>query len=222
MSKLIKSNNNIVVADYKLPLAAQMELDNGGSVDVDIKILDKRVITTQQRKFIFALMNEYEFYTGTNAEWFRMLMQNYNGILRDIEVESLSTCSVEYANGLIDTVISYFIDNEIPLGKTIDEYKYNFNAKQTYTMVLKRSCVICGDRADIHHIDAIGMGNNRDKVTHIGKRILPLCRTHHNEIHAMGNDKFINHYHLETITIDKKLEHFIKRGNLKYYKEETE
>ncbi len=84
-------------------------------------------------------------------------------------------------------------------------------------MALKRMCVVCGNRADLHHIDAVGMGKDRTKISHIGKRILPLCRTHHNEIHNSGNDKFMKKYHLQPITVDKKLEWVIKGGKLKFY-----
>lgn len=209
-----------MVIDLKIPLSAQIDLDNDIDVPVDVKFLDGRAITDQQRKFIFALCREYEHYTGYDTEYFRMLMQQYNANLREIEVESLSKCSMTYANGLIDTIINHFIENEIPFRKDlIDDNNYRFTDKQTYAMALKRICVVCGSRADLHHIDKIGMGNDRNKVSHVEKRMLPLCRVHHNETHNIGDDKFMKKYHLEPIIIDEKLEHFIKKGTLKYYKE---
>lgn len=209
-----------MVIDLKIPLSAQIDLDNDIDVPVDVKFLDGRAITDQQRKFIFALCREYEHYTGYDTEYFRMLMQQYNANLREIDVESLSKCSMTYANGLIDTIINHFIENEIPFRKDlIDDNNYRFTDKQTYAMALKRICVVCGSRADLHHIDKIGMGNDRNKVSHVGKRMLPLCRVHHNETHNIGDDKFMTKYHLEPIIIDEKLEHFIKKGTLKYYKE---
>ena len=87
-------------------------------------------------------------------------------------------------------------------------------------MALKRICVVCGRRADLHHLDKIGMGNNRNNIDHVGLRVLPLCREHHNEIHMTGDDKFINKYILTPIVVDKKLDYFIKKGTLKYYKGE--
>ncbi len=151
----------------------------------------------------------------------RMLLQTYNAKLRDIEVESLSSCDMTYANGLIDTIINFCIDQEIPFAKKlIDDYGYTFDEKQTYSMCLKRICVICGSRADIHHVDSIGMGENRKNISHLGKRALPLCRQHHIECHTIGNEAFINKYHLSPITIDKKMEYFIKKGKLRVFKEE--
>ena len=125
-----------------------------------------------------------------------------------------------YANGLIDTIISFCIDNQIPINaETINEYRYTFDEKQTYAMALQRVCVVCGQRADIHHVDSVGMGNNRNDISHVGKRALPLCRLHHGECHQTGNEKFIEKYHLTPFTIDKKMEYFIKKGKIREFKE---
>lgn len=219
MAKLHKKNGIYILKDYRLSQANDMYLDcdRDNSIEVEIKIVDKRVITEKQRRFIFALCNEISYYMGEDKEWVRMLLQTYNAKLRNIEVESLSNCDMTYANGLIDTIINFCIDQEIPFAKSlIDEYGYTFDEKQTYSMCLKRVCVVCGARADIHHVDSIGMGHDRNKISHIGKRALPLCRTHHVECHSVGNDKFIEKYHLSPIIIDEKMEYFIKKGKLRF------
>lgn len=216
MPKLTKSNGKYTIDKIHLSQANEMYLECGESLEVDVKVVDKRHITDQQRKFIFALCNEISYYTGDDREYIRLLMQQYNANLREIEVESLSTCSMTYANNLIDTIINFCIDKEIPFAKELlEENKYTFDEKQTYAMALKRVCVVCGQRADIHHVDAIGMGNNRQKVSHIGKRALPLCRTHHTYCHAIGDGAFIEKYHLTPFTVDKKMEIFIKKGKLR-------
>lgn len=221
MAKLKKVKNNLIVSDLYLEKNALLDLEQGIELNVNVRVLDSRYITDKQRKFIFALCGEYEHYTGTDKEYFRLLMQQYNANLRDIEVESLAKASVNYANGLIDTIINYFIDNEIPYRKgLIDENNYTFTSKQVYAMALKRVCVVCGTRADLHHLDKIGMGNSRNKISHLGMKILPLCRNHHNEAHTIGDDNLMKKYHLEPIVVDAKLEHFIKKGTLKTYKGE--
>lgn len=195
----------------------KMFLDCGEALEVNVQLIDKRHITDQQRKFIFALCNEIAYYTGDDREYIRLLMQQYNANLREIEVESLSSCSMTYANGLIDTIINFCIDREIPFAKElIIENEYTFDEKQTYAMALKRVCVICGQRADIHHVDHVGMGNNRKKISHIGMRALPLCRKHHTECHTVG-DEFIEKYHLTPFVIDKKMEYFIKNKKLRVF-----
>lgn len=216
MPKLTKSNGKYTIDNIHLSQANEMYLECGECLEVDVKVVDKRHITDQQRKFIFALCNEISYYTGDDREYIRLLMQQYNANLREIEVESLSTCSMTYANNLIDTIINFCIDKEIPFAKELlEENKYTFDEKQTYAMALKRVCVVCGQRADIHHVDTIGMGNNRQKVSHIGKKALPLCRSHHTNCHEIGDDAFIEKYHLTPFTVDKKMEIFIKKGKLK-------
>ncbi len=217
MPTLRKHNGQKVVNGLFLSQANEMYLDCGEALEIDVRLIDKRSITDQQRKFIFALCNEIAYYTGDDKEYIRLLMQQYNSNLRGIEVESLSTCSMTYANGLIDTIINFCIDREIPFAKElIIENGYTFDEKQTYAMALKRVCVICGQRADIHHVDHIGMGNDRNKISHIGKKALPLCRKHHTECHIKGNE-FYDMYHLTPFMIDKKMEFFIKSKKLRVF-----
>lgn len=217
MPTLIKRNGQKVIDGLFLSQVNEMYLDCGEALEINVQLIDKRRITDQQRKFIFALCNEIAYYTGDDSEYIRLLMQQYNANLRGIETESLSTCSMTYANGLIDTIINFCIDREIPFAKElISENEYTFDEKQTYAMALKRVYVICGQRADIHHVDHIGMGNDRNKISHIGKRALPLCRIHHVECHNDG-DKFYSKYHLTPFVIDKKMEFFIKKRKLRVF-----
>ena len=221
MAWLKKIKGHYIISNPDLTLATEMELDHGDSVEVTLHLVDKRMITPEQRKFIFALCNEVSYYTGDDVEYIRMLMQQYNANIRNYEVKSLGSCSITYANELIDTIITFMLEQEIPMAKQVlKKNEYSFTQRQVYTMSLKRICVMCGRRADLHHVDAIGMGRNRQKVSHIGKRMLPLCREHHNEIHQIGDEKYMEAYHLEPIIIDKKMEHFIKRGIIKVFPEE--
>lgn len=216
MPKLVKRNSAYLLRDVRLSQTNELMLACGDALEVDIKVLDKRHISDQQRKFIFALCNDIGYYTGDDTEYIRLLMQQYNANVRGIEVESLSSCNMAYANGLIDTIINFCIDREIPFSKKLlEENQYSFTARQTYSMALKRVCAVCGRRADIHHVDAVGMGRNRQKISHVGMRALPLCREHHTECHTMGDDLFIQRYHLAPFEIDKKMEHFIKKGVLR-------
>lgn len=190
-------------------------------IDVEIKIIDTRRISEKQRNFIFALCDDISFYTGDEKNYCRIVMQYFNANLREIEVESLSNCSMTYANGLIDTIINHCIDQRIPIsGDIIKKNNYRFGSKQVYIMCFKRICAVCGARADIHHVDHVGIGNNRKKISHIGKRVLPLCRKHHSEIHNVGEDKYIDMNCLTPVRVDDKMDYFIKKGKLKFYKEE--
>lgn len=221
MARLKKVNGKYILSNPGLSLLNETELNHGDTLEVTVHLVDNRNISPSQRRFIFALLNEYTYYTGDDPEYARLLMQQHNANIRGYEVKSLSDCSMTYANELIETIITFMLEQEIPMAKKILETnKYSFNERQTYTMCLKRICIICGRRADLHHVDAIGMGHDRNKVSHVGKRMLPLCREHHTEIHQVGDDRYMERYHLEPIIIDEKLEHFIKRGILKVFPEE--
>lgn len=218
MAELYKKNGIYFVKGVKLPITSEMELEQGKSIEVEIKVVDSRIISEKQRAFIFVLCREIGWHLGEEEDYIRLLMQQYNANLRDIEVESLSKASMTYANNLIETIITFAIDNNIPLAKNIlEDNEYNFTEKQIYAMALKRMCCVCGTRADLHHINAIGMGKDRTKVNHIGLEILPLCRTHHIESHTIGDTAFMKKYHLQPIKVDEKLNYIIKGGKLKFY-----
>ena len=59
------------------------------------------------------------------------------------------------------------------------------------------SYCVCGKRADLHHIDAVGMGNDRNEVQHLGREVMSLCRVHHTLYHSIGKSEFMTRFHLE-------------------------
>lgn len=224
MARLYKRGKHFVVAGVQINQVNQMYLDTEPQnyLEVDVKLLDKRKMSDQQRKFIFALCNDIAAFMGEDSEYIRLVLQQYNANIKEIEVESLSTCNMTYANGLIDTIITFCIEQNIPINKaTLNEGEYHFTEKQTYMMCLKRTCAVCGrPYSDLHHVDALGMGNNRKKEVHEGRRMLPLCRQHHTEAHNIGNDKFIEKYYLTPAVCDKKMQYFILKGKLKVFDED--
>lgn len=224
MPKLRKSNGLYIVDKPPINATDDLLLECGNELEVNMQKVDNRYITDQQRKFIFALCKDFSDYTGYDKEEARDMLQTANAQAKGIDVKSLSNCDMTYANGLIDYIITYFISNDIPFNaNTIRENQYTFDEKQTYIMALKRVCVVCGQiHADIHHVDHIGNGFNRNKISHIGKRALPLCRAHHAEVHSIGEQKFLQKYHLSPFVINKNMEYFIKKGKIKVFEEDLE
>ena len=219
MSKLSKRNGKYLINNPKLKMGDEMLLEMGEELEVNIEVVDNRKISDEQRRFIFALCREIAYHIGDDPEYIRMLMQNYNANLKEIEIESLSKCSMSYANGLIDTIITFALEKEVPLSKKIiEESEYRFTDGQTYIMALKRICAVCGRRADLHHTTAIGMGANRKKMSHIGLEIIPLCREHH--VAAHSDSQFLEKNHLRPIVVDDKMDYFIKNGKIRIHQEE--
>ena len=58
MSKLYKRNGVYCIDAVALKQTDEMFLDCGDTLEVDIKLIDRRHITDKQRRFIFALCGE--------------------------------------------------------------------------------------------------------------------------------------------------------------------
>lgn len=218
--KLWKSKGQFIISQPELSIVNNMYLDSGGKLDVELKIIDKRSMSDKQRRFIFKLCQEVEDNTGLDKEMFRYQSMIKNTKENEISKASLTAYSMQDANKLIDLIIEHFIENEIPLdSKILEDNDFKLNQKHIYIMCLKRKCAVCSRHADLHHVDTVGMGRDRKTISHIGLRMLPLCRIHHTEAHTIGDKTFIERYHLDPIIIDEKLEWFIKKGTLKTWRE---
>ena len=67
-----------------------------------------------------------------------------------------------------------------------------------------RRCAICNNPGEPHHVDAIGMGNNRKKMDDSKHRKICLCRGHHDEAHNMGWPEFAKLYKVRGIIYREK------------------
>lgn len=218
--KLIKRNNNYIVSQPNLSQVDELLLQSGGSLNIELKVVDMRELSEKQRRFIFKLCQEVADNSGLDKELFRAQAMAQNTIQNEVAKSSLKDYSMQDGYKLVKIIINYFIDNDIPLPKQIlDDNEYHFDYMQTYNFALKKRCIVCGRYGEIHHIDRVGMGANRKIINHLGMRALPLCREHHIETHTIGDKAFVEKYYLTPITIDEKLEYLIKRGTLRHWKE---
>ena len=102
-------------------------------------------------------------------------------------------------------LIKFIIENDVPVKRPLLEYVDDVN-DYVYHCLINKKCCICGKKADLHHVDAVGMGRDRTEIVHLGMRALPLCREHHTEAHTRGDKAFVELYHFcEGIEIDKTL-----------------
>lgn len=180
---------------------------------VEIILPDGRRISPEQRRHCYILISEIaEFIEGyrtaeTIEDTKQMLKLEFMvRRMEDIErrMFSLSDTSMTVAREFITFLIDFIIRHDIPTKVSLLEHCEDVS-RYVYSCLVNKKCCICGKPADLHHVDAIGMGNDRDEVIHIGREALPLCREHHTLLHSMGNKKFMEQYHLEPIKIDKKI-----------------
>lgn len=203
---------DVVVRNVSLNKDALLLLENGLPVEAEIKIYDASKITDQQRKKIFALLNDIYDYTGQPQEDLRHVFQSYLQIMNDYKEISLSDCSKKIAGELIELILAWIFLHDIPLSyKTSDLMKEDNNF--LYHATVKRKCVICSkSNSDLAHLYAVGAGRNRNEINHYGNKVLALCREHHSEQHRIGIQSFNDKYHLHDswIDVDEKLNKMLR------------
>ena len=213
-----------------VPYSDTDEIEFNRIKSVDISLLDNKSITNDQRRKIFALINDitafisapkgsqwtraYEntlkemrllrLMDSVDSEQVRRAMSLHYCELRDKAPISLSTLDRTTASDFIDWLIEQCIVHGIPCIDTLLNRCEDIE-RYLYTCVANRSCAVCGAYADIHHYDHIGMGRNRSEVVHLGLRVQPLCREHHNECHNQGQSTFDRYRNLSNIALDENL-----------------
>ncbi len=173
-----------------------------------IALKDSRRITNEQRRKAYALLNEIADYMGEMSDWVKNLfkLKFEHELQRELadSIFSLSDCDVttarEFITYLIDFILAHDIPTKVPLSELCDDIR-----KYVYSCLKHKKCAVCGRKAELHHVDAVGMGNNRNEIVHDGMRVLPLCREHHSEAHGRTKPDFLSKYHLETVRLDKEL-----------------
>ncbi len=182
----------------------QLKTDNG-RVRGEIRIDDNRTIRADQRKKAYATIADMSKHLGYSPEPFKELMKYYFIAQTGIRYFSLSDCSVEIARKYISFLIEFSFEWNVPLqqsgvDRTDDIGRYLFAC-------LKHSkCCICGKKGELHHEDAIGMGNDRKKYDDTENRKISLCREHHTEAHQKGVPAFRNKYRVYGIKYDESQE----------------
>ena len=169
---------------------------------------DSRCITAEQRRKAWALMTEIAVFQGQGKDdVYRE--QSVAFSLKNMETMQgqlfhLSTATISEARAfitlLIEIIIEYGIPTKEPLYGLCDDLE-----RYTYACLMNKKCAVCGRKTELHHVDHVGMGYNRNEICHIGMRCLPLCREHHMEAHNIGQTAFDAKYHLEPIAIDEKI-----------------
>ena len=192
----------VIVPDKKIGKKLG-KFGKSGSVKALLKLDDNRKITIEQLRKAHVMMGEIGTYLGYTMDWFKALMKSwYVELYGDLEDGfSMASMSVDQARRFINIIIEFAFDMNIPL-----KYEEMPSIVEIdgflYMCLLKRKCTLCGDDADRHHVDAIGMGRDRTKYDDSDHTKIALCRRHHNEAHNTGWDTFSGKYHVYGILFD--------------------
>lgn len=176
----------------------------------ELILLDSRPLSDKQRRACYAMINDIAEWQGDDACEVKSLMK-YEYIAEDlenvIETFSLSSAPMSLVADFQRFLARFIIRNDIPSKVPLIGYIAPDDVSDyEYTCVLNKKCCVCGKKADLHHMDAVGSGRNRKEIVHEGMRVLTLCREHHTEVHQIGKTFFKDKYHLDDgIVLDKTL-----------------
>lgn len=175
---------------------------------------DGRKHSRDQHGKVFALIGEIAMWAGyrasdsseVNADMKRdFLLKRFDDLsAAAIKSFSMSDGDVTTVSLYISHLIDFILEHNIPTKRPLTEMCEDIQ-QAVYSALIHKRCIVCGGKAELHHVDRIGMGNNRNQVHHIGRKALPLCRTHHQEIDHRGDRAFCELYHVEPVEIDKKI-----------------
>ena len=184
-----------------------------GADGTDVRLLwqDQDEITADQRKKIFAICGEIAIWSGHDKELVRKV-QTADFLRANIEQLQLSAlslaitgnCDKGTATLFIDYLINFCLENNVPTARPLQEYADDLE-RYTYAALLHKRCVVCGKKADLHHVSQIGAGYSRETKPQLGALVMPLCRVHHTEYHSIGRTAFENRYHTVPVQMDKRI-----------------
>ena len=188
----------------ELDIAKVSKGSNNGNIVANIAFENKDMLSDDQRKKIFALINDICEHTGYMNEEMYQKMKFYFMAYSGCDTFSIARNKVtkDFASRFIEFIIEWCFQMEIPFMNR--DYHLSSNESRTLFIYLKyRSCFVCGKQhSDVAHVQTVGAGRNRRKIDHSKHEFMCLCREHHNEQHTIGIDTFIRKYHLGVIKLN--------------------
>lgn len=167
--------------------------------DVEIVLIDSRPLSSKQRRSCYAMIREIAEWAGDDAsevkEYLKMEFWSAELLHTADRMFSLSNAPMSIVAAFQKWLARFIVRNDVPCKRSLLSYVDDVD-DYVYACIANRKCAICGRRADLHHVDAIGVGRNREEIIHEGLPVLPLCREHHMEAHGMPTEEFLKKYHL--------------------------
>lgn len=190
--------------------------------ECNIQLIDSRPLSDKQRRTCYKLLREISNFTGMGMDSTKEYMK-LKFLAEDLQVTadhifSLSSAPMSLVCAFQRFLVDFILDWDIPCSFSLLKFVDDIPS-YIYACLVHKKCCICGKSSDLHHVDRVGLGRDREEIVHEGMEVLPLCRIHHNEDHNTGETRFQEMYHIPGgIILDKAL---CKIYGLKR-KEETE
>lgn len=176
---------------------------------VEIMLVDSRPLSSKQRRSCYAMIREIADWAGDDASEVKQYLKTdfWASELMDTAdtMFSLSNAPMSIVAAFQRWLARFIVRHDVPCKKSLLSYVDDVD-DYVYTCIIHKKCAICGKPADLHHVDPIGMGRDRETIIHEGMPVLPLCREHHAETHGMPTEDFLKKYHLNSgIPADKTI-----------------
>lgn len=164
-----------------------------------VQPIDSRPLSDKQRRTCYALMGAISDYTGIGKESTKEYMK-LKFMTEELEetadkIFSLSNAPMSLVCAFQRFLVRFIVDWDIPTTFSILEMVDDVQ-DYIYACLIAKKCVITGRPAQLHHVERVGMGRNREEIIHEGMEVLPLSAEMHTEAHTMPDDDFFEKYHL--------------------------
>lgn len=181
----------------------ERELVQKNIQEVELRLNDGRTISNDQRKKVFAVIRDVSLWSGHDPEYLRQYFTwDFRG-RTGLEPFSLSDVDMTTAREFLTYLIDFCFENNVPTKDTLLNQTDDIG-KYLYLCLEHRKCAICNARAQVHHVDRVGMGRDREEIVHVGLRAIALCDKHHKAAHN-GEQAFFERYHVYGIKLDEYL-----------------
>jgi transcriptional regulator with XRE-family HTH domain len=180
-----------------------------GEIVAAVCFYDKDMMTPEQRKKIYALINDICEHTGYSNDEMLLKMKYYFMAETGCDTFSLANgagVTKIFASRFLEFMLNWCLALGVPfLGRD-----YHLTADQgrvLFIYTVHKVCFVCGKPGDIHHLNGytVGMGNDRRKINNAGRVVACLCREHHGEIHQQGEAAFMALHHLTGVKLTAAL-----------------
>ncbi|KAA8446529.1 putative HNHc nuclease [Weissella paramesenteroides] len=199
----IKDNQVVITLENREELANLSLFTTAEQPQVVVDVQDERRLSNLQRKKAYAIIAEIAKWSGMFPEECKEWMKYYFTAETGNPYFSFSDTDMTTARRFITFLLDFAIRNKVPMKHSGMTYQDDLDMYM-YMSLKHRSCVICGKDAQIHHIDTVGMGNDRKLVDHRRKHLIALCEEHHEETHRVGWPTFKSKYHVKGILLDSQ------------------
>lgn len=209
---MIRGKLQTVLEDGTSVIYAQIplyELTHRKVTEVYVEAIDSRPLSDKQRRACYALIGAIADWSGSSREEVKEAFKlefwaERVDTLAD-KIFSLSNAPMSLVREFQRFLVDFILREDVPVKRPLIEFVSDIR-DYTYLSLIHKKCAVCGKRGELHHLDAIGMGGDREQTTHLGREAMCLCRQHHNEIHEKGKAAFMELYHLDGgVPIDETL-----------------